>query len=50
MVQYTITEDLILLFNLTKMMLKSVSTTHSLYSDCTITNNFPCIMYEHFKG
>ena len=37
----------LLLFNLTKIIIKSISITHPLNFPCRLTNNLPCIIYEH---
>ena len=37
-------------FNITKIMIVSVSITQPLDFDCRITNDFPCIVYEHLIG
>ena len=34
----------LLLFNITKIIIKSILITHPLYFDCIITNNPPCIV------
>ena len=37
----------LLLFNLKKMVIKSILSTHLIDIDCSITNNPPCIVCEH---
>ena len=49
-VLYTIAENLLLLFNLTKIIIKLISITHPLDFYCRITNNPPCIVNEHLIG
>ena len=39
-----------LLFNLAKIIIKSISITHPLNLDFRITNNPRCIVYEHSIG
>ena len=49
-VQNAIAEMNSLFFNLTKMIIKSVSTTNSLNFDCIITNNLMSIIHRHLIG
>ena len=40
----------LLLLNIIKIIIKSISITHPLDFDCRITNNPPCIIYDHLIG
>ena len=37
----------ILLFNFTKVVIKTISIVHPRDIDCILANNPPCIVYEH---
>ena len=47
-VQYTIEENVPFVVQSQENDNKSISITHFLVIDCRITNNPPCIVYEHF--
>ena len=40
----------LLLFNITNIVIKSISISHPLNLDCRITNNPPCVVYVHLIG
>ena len=45
-IQYKISEDVVLLLNITRIMIKCISITHPLVFYCRITNKPPFIIYQ----